>query len=184
MWFDMSTFPYNDSSSYDFWKVNKVIHSDGSEEIVDKNAKGIVTLNSDDFITTWILDLWGKEKIDITWRTKEKEVNIPENMTIAWELWSIDDVSEDILDTALICAETQRPYRVIWAELQFLKKKWLPLPHLHHELRIDTLLSERPIWELHMGKCDKCNIEMLSIFKWTIEYKVYCPECYKNYMFK
>jgi hypothetical protein len=36
--FTSSQFPYNDTLAYDIFKVNKVIYSDGKEEIIDENA--------------------------------------------------------------------------------------------------------------------------------------------------
>jgi len=182
--FDMSLFPYNDTSSYDFWKVNKVIYPDGREEIVDVSAKWIVTLKTDDFISEAVLDLWWKETIDIKWRTRDKEVNVPDDMNIMKDVPSIDDISDDILNKALICEKTWRPFRIIPQELEFLRKKWFPIPSTHHEVRIDTLLKQRPVWELHVGNCDKCSKDMLSVFSGEIDYRVYCPECYKNYMFQ
>ena len=184
LWFDVSTFPYNDTSSYDFWKVNKVIYADGTEKIIDPKAKWIVTVKTNDFISEAVLDLWGAETIDITWRTQEKEVNVPDGMNIFTSIPSIDDVPEDILEKAIICEQTGRPFRVIESELNFLKKKWFPLPYLHHEVRIDKLLSERPLGHLYVSNCDACKTDMLSVFNGSINYKVYCPECYKDYMFK
>lgn len=37
--FDFSSFPYNDTSAYDFFKVQRVIYANGREEIVDVHAK-------------------------------------------------------------------------------------------------------------------------------------------------
>lgn len=36
---------------------------------------------------------------------------------------SIDDAKEDIIDKALICEESGRPFRIIQPELEYLKKK-------------------------------------------------------------
>ena len=63
----------------------------------------------------------------------------------AKNLPAISDVSDDILDTAIICERSGRPFRVIPQELKFLQTHKLPLPRIHHELRIDDLLAQRPI---------------------------------------
>jgi len=184
LWFDFSPFPYNDTSSYEFWKVKEVIYADGRKETIDKNARWIVTVESDDFISNATLNLWGREKINIKWRTKNKEVNVPNGMEKVKDLENIDIISEDILEMAIICEKTKRPYRIIGIELEFLKKKGLPIPHIHHEIRMEKLLWERPLWELYVRKCDACEKDMLSVLKRKVEYKIYCPECYNTYMYK
>ncbi len=185
LWFEISQFPYNDTMTYDFFWVNKIINPDWTEEIINKNAKWTVILKTNDFITDAILDLWWKEKINIKWRTRDKEINIPDLMeTIkAGDLPSIDEVDESILDKAVICEKTERPFRIIKQELEYLKEKWFPLPTQHHEFQIDELLSRKPWGQLFLETCDKCWWEILS---WVIckdGVKVYCGECYREFMF-
>lgn len=186
LWFDISTFPYNDTSGYDFFKVHTVIFPSWEKKIIDPFAQWIVTVFSDSFISDAELDLGGTQKIPVQWRTKEKEINIPLGMTALYstEIGSIDKISEDILEKAIICEETKRPFRIIQDELQFLKNKWFALPIIHHEVRREKLLQERPIWQLFLSVCDNCHKEMLSVFKTRTVYKVFCSECYRNFMFK
>jgi len=179
-------YPYNDTLAYDYFKINKVININWSEEIIDKNSKWIVKLFSDDFISDAELDLWWKEKIKIRWRTKNKEINIPENAdTIkAEDLPEIQEIDEDILNKVIICTETWRPFKIIKQELDFLKKHNLPLPTIHNELRIDKLINTRPTWELQLWTCDKCRQETLTVYKEKPKHKIYCNTCYKNFMYK
>jgi len=44
-------------------------------------------------------------------------------MNIFTSIPSIDDVPDDVLQKAIICEDTGRPFRVIESELNFLKKK-------------------------------------------------------------
>lgn len=183
--FWMLWFPYNDTLAYDYFWIQKIIHKDWTKKIIDKNAKWIVTLLGTDFITDAILDLWGKEKINITWRTCNKEINIPDNFeTIhASELISIDEVGEDILNKVIICEESGRPFRIMPDELKFYKKHWLALPRIHHELRMEKHLNNRSHWELYVDSCDKCDSQMLTVYKSKPKFKVYCPDCYKKFMY-
>jgi len=185
LWFDLFPFPYNDTLAYDYFKVNKIIYPDWKEEIIDKSANGIVSLESGDFISDAVLDLWWEKKINIKWRTKNKEINIPENsITLdSSELPSIEKVDESILDKVIICSETKRPYRIISQELDFLKKHKLALPEFHNELRNDKLMWLRPIWQIYTWVCNNCNDEILTVFKSKAYYKVYCPICYKKFMY-
>lgn len=183
--FEASPFPYNDTLTYDYFKVNKVIYSDLREEIIDENAIWIVRVFWNDFISDAELDLWWKEKIKIKWRTKNKEINIPENMEIlnSNDIPSIEEVWSDIVNKTIICEETGRPFRIIKQELDYLKKKWFPLPRIHQENRIDKMFSDRPTWQMYLWICDKCNNETLSVFKNKPKFKVYCAECYKKFMY-
>jgi len=70
--FELSPYPYNDTLAYDYFKVNKVIYADWTEKIIDKNARWIVSINSNDFISDAELDLWWEKKLKIKWRTKNK----------------------------------------------------------------------------------------------------------------
>lgn len=180
-----SPFPYNDTLAYDYFKVNKVIYSDWREETIDSDAIWVVKVKTDDFISDAILDLGWDEKIQIKWRTKNKEINIPENMQVlkTKEIWNIWEINNDILDKAIICEESARPFRIIKKELEYLKKKWFPIPRIHHENRIDKIFSDRPKWQMYVWICDKCSIETLTVFKNKPKYKVYCPACYKQFMY-
>jgi CxxC-x17-CxxC domain-containing protein len=182
--FEASPFPYNDTLAYDYFKVNKVIFSDWKEEVIDSNSIWIVKVLWNDFISDAELDLWW-EKIKIKWRTKNKEINIPENMEIlnSKNIKNIDEVWDDILKKAIICEETGRPFRIIKQELDYLKKKWFPIPRIHQENRIDKVFSDRPTWQMFTWICDKCEKETLSVFKNKPKHKVYCAECYKNFMY-
>ncbi|MDP2090627.1 MAG: hypothetical protein Q8K30_03425 [Candidatus Gracilibacteria bacterium] len=183
--FSSSPFPYNDTLAYDIFKVNKVIYIDGKEEIIDENAIGTVQLLGDSFISDAIYDMGGKEKIKIKWRTKNKEINIPENMEIlkTENIASINQVGKDILDKAIICEESARPFRIIKQEFDFLKKKGFPVPRIHQENRIDKIHSDRPKGQMHIGICDNCKQETLTVFKNKPKYKVFCPACYKHFMY-
>jgi len=183
---EFKNFPYNDTLSYDYFKINKIINFDKSETIVDKNAIWTITILEDKFLSDAILDLWWKEKIKIKFRTKNKEINIPENASTIKtdELPEISKADKSILDKVIICEESGRPFRIIEQELDFLKKKWFPLPRIHHELRIEKLVNSRPFGELFSQKCDKCWEDNPSVFKEKPDYKLYCEWCYKDFMFK
>lgn len=186
IWWEISDFAYNDSMAYDYFKVHRVIYADGREEIIDNLATGTITILSDDFISDAVLDLWWKEKINIRWRTKDIEVNVPEAMDSlqAKDLPSIDKADESILEKAIICEETGRPYRIVKKELEFLKKKWLPIPRVHHSIRIEKLLSLRPIWKLYIWTSDLSGDEILSVYKEKPKWKIYSHEEYQDFMYK
>ncbi len=58
-------------------------------------------------------------------RAKEVEIDIPENIQQipAQELPdTIDKVTDDILEKAIVCEESGRPFRIIRLELEFYRK--------------------------------------------------------------
>ncbi len=186
IWWDVQSFPYNDTLSYDYFWVNKIIYFDWREEILNKNSNWIVRLLWDDFISKAKLDLWSWEEIDIFWRIWEKEINIPDNFEKihSSNLPKISDADESIIDKVIICEQTRRPFRIIKKELEFLKKKNMPLPRHHHNYRISNLIWTNPIGQLFLWKCDKCWSDMLIAFNKKPPCKaVYCSPCYKEYMY-
>lgn len=179
-------FPFNDTLWYDYFKVNKVIYPDWKEKIIDENANWIVKVFEDKFISKWELDLGWWEKLQILWRTKDKEINLPESAKITSldEIEDIDEVWDEIMDRIIICEQTKRPFKIIKQELDFLKKKWLPVRTYHHDYILDKLIHTRPIGKTYISSCDKCNKETLSVFKQKPKYKVYCQSCYKESVYK
>jgi hypothetical protein len=181
----MSLYPYNDTLAYDYFKVNKVIFANWNEKIIDKDAKWIVKVFSNDFISDAELDLGWEKKIKIKWRTKDKEINIKDDMNIihAKDLPNIDEVTDDILNKTIICEESWRPFRIIKQELEFIKTKWFPLPRIHHELRIDKLLARRPIGQMYLWISDLSWKDILTVFKSKPKYKVYSIGEYMKCMY-
>ena len=181
-----SPFPYNDTLAYDYFWVEKVIYADGREEVIDKDSEGIVTIFSDDFISEAELDLGGDKKIPIIWRTKTKEINIPEKHQLVdyADITNIQDISEDILKKVMLCKETGRPFRVIREELEFLKNKNLPLSFLHPEVRLEKLLWRRNLGRMYIWKSDLSGKDILSVYKTPPKWRVYGSDEYIDFMYK
>lgn len=139
---ELSPYPYNDSVAMEYHPIKEAIYLNDEKivkkEIIDKNWEWIIyVLEPNKFISKAILDLWWVEKVNIYWRTKETEIDIPEDMEKleASELPNIDDVDYNILKKAIICEKSKRPFRIVKKELDFYKKYSLPLPRLHYEER-------------------------------------------------
>jgi len=69
---------------------------------------------------------------------------------------NIKDVEDSILDKAIICEVSGRPYRLIKQELEFYRKHNIPLPHKHHETRFLERIATLPAMELFLRNCDRC----------------------------
>ncbi|MDD5026299.1 MAG: hypothetical protein PHH13_02875, partial [Candidatus Peribacteraceae bacterium] len=56
---------------------------------------------------------------------------------------SIDSVPDDIVNWAIECEATKRPFKIIKQELEFYRKMHLPIPHFHPDERLRRLLALR-----------------------------------------
>ena len=92
----------------------------------------------------------------------------------------ISSVSDDILKKIFICEDSWRPFRIIKQELEFYRKHNLPLPRKHPDVRHEERIRIRPKRELHLRKCDHCNVQMLSVYDKVYQWKVYCESCYQK----
>lgn len=121
-----------------------------------------------------------------TWMDQEYAVNIPQGIgTIeARDLpLSSHNAPENLLSKAIICEVSGKPFRIVWQELEFYRRHNLPLPRKHPDIRHEERTKLRPQRNLHLRTCDKCHIEMLSVYDSNFTWKVYCESCYKKEMY-
>ena len=86
-------------------------------------------------------------------------INIPENaQTIKAQDIStnIQDIADDILNKAIICEVTGKPFRIIKPELEFYRKHNLSLPHKHPDQRHKERMQQRNPRKLRDRSCAKC----------------------------
>lgn len=127
-----------------------------------------------------------REEALATWYNrmdKEYPVNIPSNMqTIdANQLPSdIDQVQDTILEQAIICEVSGKPYRIVKPELAFYRKHKIAIPRKHPDIRHSERMQLRPWRTLFLRNCDCCSEEMLSIYSQDHEWKVFCESCYQK----
>jgi hypothetical protein len=113
------------------------------------------------------------------WRDQIDEIPAVDRVIPAAKLPdSIDDVPDDVLNWAIECETTKRPFRIIAQELNFYRKMRLPIPHLHpnerHKRRM-ALRNPRKLWTRTCGKCGK---EIQTTYDPERPEKVLCEECY------
>ena len=113
------------------------------------------------------------------WRDAEDEVPDVEKVIPADTLPdAIGDVPDDILDWAIACPVTGRPFRIIKQELKFYRTMGLPIPRLHPDerhWRRMALRNPRKLWSRECGKCSKA---IQTTYAPGRPEKVYCEECY------
>lgn len=93
---------------------------------------------------------------------------------------SIEEIPDDILNWAIECSATKRPFRIIKQELDLYRKMKLPIPHFHpderHRRRM-LLKNPRRLWK---RPCMKCGQEMETTYAPDRAERVYCEECYRK----
>lgn len=93
---------------------------------------------------------------------------------------NISEIPDDIINWAIECEVTNKPFRIIKSELEFYRKHNLPIPHKHPDERhMDRmrLRNPRKLWD---RKCDKCEIDIKTTYAPERKEIVYCEDCYNK----
>lgn len=91
---------------------------------------------------------------------------------------TIKSVPDDVLDWAITCQATGRPFKIIAQELKFYRDREIPLPHFHPNERYRQrmgLRNPRQLWE---RSCARCSRPMQTTYAPSQPEKVYCENCY------
>ena len=91
---------------------------------------------------------------------------------------SAELLGADILTTAILCEQTQKPFRLIQRELEFYRLHQLPPPRLHPEARYQKRLASRGQRKLFSRACDTCSAPLQSSYPPQASQQVVCEDCY------
>ena len=91
---------------------------------------------------------------------------------------TIEQIPDDILNWAVVCEVTKRPFRIVKQELDFYRRQRLPVPHLHPDERYDRRLALRNRRKLWDRKCAKCGKNMETTYSPERPEQVVCEGCY------
>jgi hypothetical protein len=179
---DFSILPYNDSAAYDYYPIKEILSSGKVQPINPHGIWCVEILAPEKFISDAILHLWSTD-LKIKRRTGIKEVDIPDRIKLLSSSdlpASIDEVHDDLLQQAIVCEVSGRPFRIVQLELDFYRRHHLPLPRKHPDIRREERIQQRPGKTLYLRNCDTCKIEMLSVYKERETFKVFCEACYNK----
>ncbi len=107
--------------------------------------------------------------LDLSKMTVLRASEVPDN---------IDDITDDIVKTPVLCERTGKPFRITPFELGFYRAMRVPIPTIHPLERIRDLFKFRRPFRLFRYPCTKCGKDMDTSFDPMLHYKVYCESCY------
>lgn len=93
---------------------------------------------------------------------------------------TIEDVDDSILNKAILCESTGKPFKITPTEFSFYRKMKIPLPHLHPSVRIENKYRFSPAGTRFYANCFKCSKDIQSIFNPEDGYALYCESCYQQ----
>lgn len=103
-----------------------------------------------------------------------------ERILQAGELPAIAEVTDEILQHAIICEVSGKPFRIIRQELDFYRSHHLPLPRKHPDIRHAERMRQRNLRKLRDRNCAKCWISMKTTYAPERPEVVYCEACYNK----
>lgn len=113
------------------------------------------------------------------WRDEEEQLPDVEKIIPAAQLpTSINDVPDDILNWAIECEATKRPFKIIKRELDFYRDHGLLLPRLHHDERHRRRMALRNPRKLWNRRCATCGNSITTSYAPERPEKVVCEKCY------
>jgi hypothetical protein len=113
------------------------------------------------------------------WRNEQDEVpNVQKIIPAASLPPSIDNIPDDILNWAIECEATKRPFQIVKQELAFYRKHGLPIPHVHPDERHRRRMALRNPRRLWTRDCMKCQKDIQTTYAPERPEIVYCESCY------
>ncbi len=118
-------------------------------------------------------------KMGFTWRDTPEEIPVAKRVITAASLPdNIDDMSDDLLQSAIQCEKSGKPFKIVKQELDFYRRMRLPLPRLHPTERHRSRMARRNPYQLWIRKCTKCGQDTWTTYAPERPEMVACEECY------
>ena len=124
-----------------------------------------------------------EEIVERGWSWKDPEDAIPQvTKTIEGNMLpeSIGDIPDDVLDWAIRCEVTSRPFKILKQELQFYRDIGLPVPRIHPDERLLRRVAKRNPRKVLERTCAKCKKDIQTTYAPEKPETVYCETCYLN----
>jgi hypothetical protein len=93
---------------------------------------------------------------------------------------NIKNVTDDILDVAIISGGNKKPFKIVKDELDFYRRKNIAIPSLTPYERIVDRFEYVNNFRFFEDRCFDCGTVILSSYATTDGFKPYCDDCYKK----
>ncbi len=159
---NISPFWYNETVAQEYYPLNK--------EKIEKNPPSPVGEGA---------SRWG-----FNWSTYQPPLPDVEKIIPSEKLPDhIEEIPDDILNWAIECEDTQKPFKITKQELEFYRKNNLPIPRKHPDQRYKRRIKKRNSRKFRKEICNKCWINIETTYSWTEEKIIYCNSCYNKKFF-
>ena len=119
------------------------------------------------------------KKRGFPWRKEQEEpLAVAKTIPAAQLPAAIDDIPDDILNWAITCEVTGRPFRVVKKELELYRAQRLPVPRVHPDERHRRRMMQKNPRHLWNRECAKCKKPIATSYSPERPEKIYCEECY------
>ncbi|MBI1812382.1 hypothetical protein HYR82_01195 [Candidatus Peregrinibacteria bacterium] len=95
----------------------------------------------------------------------------------------IADIPDDMLQWAIRCEKSDKPFRIVKQELDFYRRSGIPVPRRHPDQRYLDRMAQRRPRKLWKRQCQKCQKNIQTAFSPERTEIVYCESCYLQTMY-
>ncbi len=88
------------------------------------------------------------------------------------------DIPDDVLNWAIVCEATGKPFKIMKQELEFYRQHRLPIPRRHPNQRHVDRFAYKNEYKIWTRSCAKCSKQIETTYGPTRQEIVYCEECY------
>ncbi len=177
----ISPFGYNETVAQEYFSLSRekvLCHP----EFISGSSKGKIPNYDSETSSEWQKIDWKFRNWTIfNWSDYESPFPKVEKIIHASQLpENISEIPDDILNWAIECEITKKPFRIVKQELEFYRKYNLPIPKRHPDQRHLDRMKLRNPRKLFDRKCDKCKKEIQTTYAPERSEIVYCQECYEK----
>lgn len=115
------------------------------------------------------------------WRWQKRDDAIPDVSRViegAQLPDRIDEIPDDVLNWAIRCTMSQRPFKLTAAELAYYRQHRIPVPREHPDVRYRSRMEEQTPFTLWDRLCAKCQQPTATSFSPERPEIVFCTDCY------
>ncbi len=137
-------------------------------------------------IANYYFPLSQEEALSRGYKWKDKEKVVHQTTVKAKDLPdTIEEVTDAILNEIIECGEKDNPesvgaFRITPNELNFYRKMNIPLPRVCFSIRHLRRMDRRPKLNIFKRKCDKCSVEVETVYTKEHAPVLYCEKCYQQ----